>query len=391
MKTFIFLICNILISCLLVAQAFETGQTSVTFIDPDRSNRNISTEIFYPSNTAGTNVPVAEGVFPVLSFGHGFLMNYDAYSIYWETLIPQGYIMVFPKTETGFSPSHPDFGLDLAFLIRQMKAEGADENSMFYQKIAEESSIMGHSMGGGCSFLGAETDTTITAIITFAASAATNPPAFPAAHNLEIPALVFAGQNDSVTPSWANQLPLYDTLLSTCKTYININGGSHCYFGNENQICDFGELLSGSNPTISREEQHEVVFTFLGSWLEYTLKGDVSAFANFQDSLYASSRITFLHDCLTTSVNNPLFQNDWVVFPNPFSDMLKIRILNDKMLKMLNVSFFDWQGKQVFEQNSIPENEISINLQSLPDGLYLVRIITTNGDFTRKVMKKTER
>lgn len=391
MKNIILTCAAISLTVMLAAQSFNIGQTSITFIDPARNNRNISTEIFYPSTTSGTNVPVAEGIFPVLSFGHGFLMNYDAYSIYWENLVPEGYIAAFPKTETGFSPDHQDFALDLAFVIQSMKAEGGNPASMFYQKIAGESSLMGHSMGGGCAYLAAATDTTITSVVSFAASVGTNPPALPVAAGLTLPSLIFSGQNDSVTPFYSNQLPLYQTLSSDCKTYISINGGAHCFFGNQNQICELGELLSGSNPTISREEQHDVVFTFLGSWLDYTLKGDASAFANFQDSLYTSNRITFLHDCLTTSVNNPLFQDDWVVFPNPFSDVLNIRVLNDKMITMLHVSFFDRQGKLVFVKSDIFENETSLNLQNLPDGLYFVRIIATNGEFTGKVMKKTEK
>mgnify|MGYP000848880815 CR=1 FL=1 len=391
MKNIILTCTAILLTTMLEAQSFNIGQTTITFIDPARNNRNIPTEVFYPANTSGINVPVAEGNFPVLSFGHGFLMNYDAYSVYWDDLVPKGYIVALPKTETGFSPNHLDFALDLAFVIQALKAEGFNQASMFYQKVAEESSILGHSMGGGCAYLGVASDTTISSVVSFAASVGTNPPALPVAAGLTLPSLIFSGQNDSVTPYYSNQLPLYQALLSDCKTYISINGGAHCYFGNQNQICDLGELLSGSNPTISREEQHDVVFTFLSPWLDFILKGDNNAFGLFEDSLYTSSRITYLHDCLTTSAPATGLQNNVLVSPNPFSELLSITIRDHQLYKSMQISIFDCWGKVVFKQNNLTQNEISINLQSQPGGLYLVRLSNENGEFTRKVMKLGER
>ena len=60
------------------AQSFEIGRTTITFIDASRGNRSIASEIYYPANSAGINVPVVSTTsesFPVLSFGHGFLMS----------------------------------------------------------------------------------------------------------------------------------------------------------------------------------------------------------------------------------------------------------------------------------------------------------------------------
>lgn len=106
-----------------IAQPFQTGHTSVTFTDPARNNRSIATEIYYPADVSGNNVPVTTAVqdrFPVLIFGHGFTMTWSAYENIWTALAPQGFILAFPKTEGSLFPSHSAFGTDLAFVATQM-------------------------------------------------------------------------------------------------------------------------------------------------------------------------------------------------------------------------------------------------------------------------------
>jgi hypothetical protein len=69
--------------------------------------------------------------FPVISFGHGFVMVHTAYQFLWLDLVPKGYILAFPTTEGSLSPSHLNFGLDLAFIISQMKGKTWMKTSMF--------------------------------------------------------------------------------------------------------------------------------------------------------------------------------------------------------------------------------------------------------------------
>jgi hypothetical protein len=125
-------------NCILVVsfgQPHLIGHKQQTFIDASRSNRNIRAEIYYPSTKTGDNVPVAVGQFPVLVFGHGFVMTWSSYDVVWNAIVPGGYIMVFPVTETSFSPSHSDFGKDIAFLVGAMKAEGAIPYQLFLAQL----------------------------------------------------------------------------------------------------------------------------------------------------------------------------------------------------------------------------------------------------------------
>ena len=56
---------------------YEVGHATITFTDPSRGNRGIPTEIYYPADAAGEDVPLASGLesFPVVTFGHGYLMS----------------------------------------------------------------------------------------------------------------------------------------------------------------------------------------------------------------------------------------------------------------------------------------------------------------------------
>ncbi|MCK6639151.1 MAG: T9SS type A sorting domain-containing protein [Bacteroidia bacterium] len=285
----------------LLAQSYAVGHIQITYNDPARQNRAIQTEIYYPAAVAGESVPVASGTFPVIAYGHGFVMVWSAYQNIWEALVPAGYIVAFPRTEGNVSPVHAEFGADLAFLIAKIQSEGAQNtSSLFYNHVGSTSAVMGHSMGGGSSFLAAENNNSITTMVTMAA-ANTNPSSIAAASNITIPSLVIAGQNDCVAPPAQHQLPMYDSLNSSCKAYVEILGGGHCYFAENNFNCSFGEGTCTPNPTISRAEQQDASQDFALMWLNFYLKNDCAAWTAFQDSMVSSARVNAQMSCAIVS------------------------------------------------------------------------------------------
>jgi dienelactone hydrolase len=311
------------------AQPFSIGQTSVTYSDPDRNNRSIPTQIFYPAANSGSNVPVAGGSFPVIVFGHGFVMSYSAYQFLWEALVPLGYIVALPTTEGGFSPNHSALGLDLRFLVNRLKSEGQNPASLFYEHIADSSAIMGHSMGGGASFLACENFSGVSTMVTFAA-AETNPSAIQAAQHISVPALVFSGSNDCVTPPPNHQLPMYNNLASGCKTFISITGGGHCFFADYNFNCAFGEATCSPSPTISRAQQHAIILNHLVPYFDYMLNGNTASWITFNNLLNNPSGITSSQEC-----NIKLFDLK-VLLEGPFENGLMNTSLNSSVLLPLS-------------------------------------------------------
>jgi len=375
---------SILLHASAFSQPFQVGHTTLTFIDASRNNRPIPTEIYYPALTAGENVPVAPGQFPVLSYGHGFVMTVAAYTNFSDALVPEGYIFALADTESGFSPSHNDLALDLVFIIQSMADENNEPGSLFYNAVAETSAVMGHSMGGGASMLAAANDPSITAVVNHAA-ANTSPSAIQAATEITAPALLFAGSEDCVTPPSQHQEIMFDSLTSDCKTIISITGGGHCYFANYNLLCTIGENSCGPNLTVTREEQQDITISFMIPWLDYVLRGNPDSWQVFLDSLESSARITYQHQCdpaLVPGTETGL--NRLKVFPVPFKDYLRVE--GDGSFRSLKI--YDLTGREVFAAAVGKSPHISLSTGFISPGMYQMVLELDNGvKVARKICK----
>ncbi len=353
------------------SQGQQVGHLQYTFTDPARSNRTIATEIYYPSSTAGNNVPISSGTFPLIVFGHGFVMDWSAYENFWDSLVTDNYIVVFPTTESSFSPVHQDMAEDLKFLITEIKNNGAG-SIITSSSIAGTSAIMGHSMGGGSSFLAAENNSSITTMVSYAA-ANTNPSSIDASKNITIPTLIFSGTNDCVAPPTQHQDIMYDSCAAAFKTQIYIFGGGHCFFANNNLFCSIGEGTCTPTPTISRQEQQTTVNSFLKMWLSYYLKGECTKAQEFQDSLMLSSRISYRQNqplsCLST-IKSSTEKFELNIFPNPISEFIN---LSYKEIKINSISIVDFAMKEyTIPSKYISNNTIQIDASSLCEGIYMV-------------------
>lgn len=285
-----------------LAQAYTVGTKSITWTDPARSNRSVTLEFRYP----GTNTALANGQFPFVIFGHGFQMDQVPYYPYSDSLAKQGYIVGLLTTETGLSPSHPNFAQDLIFAHSKLISESSTNSaSPFYQKVIPKGALGGHSMGGGSTVLSAQYGTPATCYFTFAA-ATTNPSSNAVASSLNKPYLAFAGSLDCIAPPATNQLPMYDSASSPCKVYVNITNGRHCAFGNSNFQCNFGEGFSGcASSPLSTADQINKSLSFLVPFLDYYLKGDCAAWSLFE-SRYSSNTIDVLkRSCVNSVPSNP--------------------------------------------------------------------------------------
>jgi hypothetical protein len=239
---------------------------------------------------------------------------------------------------------------------------------------------MGHSMGGGSSFLAAQNNTQIKTLVNFAA-AETTPSSTTAAALVTVPSLVFAGEEDGVAPPADNQTPMYEALASDCKTYITILGGGHCNFADYNTTCSLGEMFSGSG-SITMEEEHSVIFDFLRPWLAYYLKNVSTEMDVFNDSLDASNRVSYEQDCLTTMLNET-DSYEINIFPNPANSFIEIESLD---LNIKNIQITDLYGRNI--KNINYQNHINkINIDSFSSGVYFLKINTDNGFFIRKFIK----
>jgi len=279
----------------LFSQHYEIGRMEVEFIDHNREDRVIKAFILYPADSAGTGVPVAspdsEG-FPVIVFGHGYLMSVDAYHNIWECAVPEGFVVVLPQSESGMFPSHRELGTDLAFLLDEMVRLERDLISPFFERLRPYGCLMGHSMGGGAAILGAMQSNKVRGLMVLA-PLDTRPSSAEAAQYLTIPSLIFAGSADCITPPEKHQVPIYKSLQSNHKTYISINGGSHCQMAENNRLCNFAESSYNLEPGITREEQHSILERYIIPWLRFYMYGDSNSGRRFDQQLETDPAISF--------------------------------------------------------------------------------------------------
>ena len=294
LPAFVLIILSGVFSNHIQAQPFSVGNFQETFIDDERNNREILTEVYYPILETGEPAP---GIFPLLVFGHGFLMEWSAYENLWSHFVPRGYVMVFPRTEGGFSPSHQNFALDIAFLASAIQELNDDPDSPLYQSLNGRTAAMGHSMGGGAAVLATSYSDMIDVYLGLA-PAETNPSAIAAAQNITQPVLIISGSVDDVTPESIHQIPIYEALATESRGLVSISGGGHCYFANFNFFCNLGESGTSGNITVTREEQQQATADFATPWLDFFLKDDCQGWNELQDSLEQSQRITFMQNTI---------------------------------------------------------------------------------------------
>jgi hypothetical protein len=268
-----------------------------------------------------------------------------------------------------------------------MVALGNQTTSILFTRVSLMNAVMGHSMGGGAAFLAPQFNSNIKSIVTLAA-AETNPSAISAASSLLIPALVIAGQNDCVTPPNANQLAMYTSLGSACKTYVSINGGSHCQMANSNFFCNFGESTCTPQPTITRDQQHIVLEEYLALWLQAQLKLDCIAGLDFNTLINTDSRVTFQKNCSQCEPLNASTvqkKNNIVLVPNPFSS--ELNIMNTEK-ERITINLYDSASRLLLSRVSNNE-QYSLDTNLLASGIYWYEILEENGFSQKgKVIKK---
>lgn len=393
------------ISSLIIFLAFATiafaqyhvGLKQINIYDRARL-RNINTFVFYPATADSNNAPIInDGTkFPVISFGHGFVMSSLAYRWLADALVPYGYIIGFPATEEGV-PNHATFGKDEVEVARALNNYGDSINSFLYQKVNGYTAIGGHSMGGGASYLGMNGVNDITTFFNFSAAETFGIygiVATQAAKNCTRPALVLTGSKDCVAPPVGNSKTMYQNLKSEYKFFANIKDGSHCQFADANKTpCEAGELVACFGTTyIDRNVQQTRTILMLKPWLDFWLKRDCAAITRFYNNSTANiTNIDTLQskiiDCSALSVPTAIKQLkslDAQLFPNPSNGLFSL-VINENY-HQATLSVFDITGKLVDTKLINNQNIIELNYSHLAKGMYQILINTENSNYLNKII-----
>jgi hypothetical protein len=86
-------------------------------------------------------------------------------------------------------------------------------------------------------------------------------------------------------------------------------------------------------------------------------------------------------------INFPEIKLEMVIYPNPTTDLVNLKIENDKT-EYLSYALFDMQGRQV-ATNTITQNETQIQMKHLASAIYLLSVFDKNKLLkTFKIIKK---
>ncbi|MBN1825076.1 MAG: T9SS type A sorting domain-containing protein [Candidatus Eisenbacteria bacterium] len=381
------------------AADYSVGSRTLSYTDPARGNRSVQVDLYYPADAPGEEVPFAAGDFPVLLFGHGYQMNADDYDYIWEGVVPAGYIVAFPRTEEVLFPDHLELGRDIAFLADRLRAANGEPGSPLEGHVDSSVAAGGHSMGGGASLLSLAENPSIDASVTLAA-AETNPSAIAAVQGLTVPALLFAGSRDCVTPPADHQIPMFDSFGAGCKTYLNLTGASHCQFGEYDFLCGLGEIGCPS-PLIDRAAQHDLVVGYLTLFLDAHLRADAAAWSAFTDLLDTAAGITWMQECVAVAVASaapPARSGPEVRLlpnrPNPFNPATTI-VFETAHAGEARLAVYDPAGRAV---RVLAEGRVGAGIheilwdgrdgrgRSAASGVYLVLLRTDGGSDARRIV-----
>lgn len=357
----------------------------LTFIDPDRDNRQVACDVYYPGDAPG---PAG---YPVVALGHGYLMGSGLYYWWGQQLAAAGYVAAVPRTGGELFPDHAVFAADLAFVTRALVQAGQEPQSPLFGLTADRRIVAGHSMGGGCSLLAAATDPGIMAVANFAA-AETNPSAIGVCSQIECPVLLFGGANDCVSPPGQNQIPMYQALEANWRVLAILDGASHCQFAADSFICGLGESCSAD---IARQEQWDRTWYLLEPWLAAVTGSDSSAGSEFSGRVVEAQIWAAIEQAGSLSPAPPPAPGpELLAWPNPFNPLTTLRFhLDDYQVVRLDI--YDLSGRLVAQPLSGPRapgwqtvawDGCDRSGRALASGQYLARLTTSTTTSSLKLI-----
>lgn len=232
------------------------AQRDVTVVRANGST--FTATVHYPATAAqaGSPVDAANGPYPIIAFGHGFVTPISNYASTAAHLASWGFIVMLPQTQGSLFPSHAAFAADFVSALDWMGAQGGVAGSAWAGAVdASRRGAMGHSMGGGAALLAADADPSIRAVVPMAA-AETNPSSTAACNGIAVATRIINGSQDTIVAPSTNG-PMYANLRGPSQL-VTITGGSHCGFiDSAIAFCDSGSITRAAQLAIVRREVTE--------------------------------------------------------------------------------------------------------------------------------------
>ena len=220
--------------------------------------------VHYPAlgTASGSPVDAANGPYPIIAFGHGFVTPVTQYASTCAHLASWGFVVILPQTQGSLFPSHSAFADDLVSALDWMSAQGGTAGSPWAGAVdPARRGAMGHSMGGGCALVAADRDPSIRVAVPFSA-AETNPSSTSACLGVGVATRIIVGSQDTIVAPSTNA-PMFANLRGPSQL-VSITGGFHCGFIDGSiAFCDSGSIPRAEQLAIVRRESTEFLLLYL--------------------------------------------------------------------------------------------------------------------------------
>ncbi|MDQ3049696.1 MAG: T9SS type A sorting domain-containing protein [Bacteroidota bacterium] len=396
-KTVLVAIIGMFLATVSLGQTWEIGYMNMTFVDASRNNRQIETELFYPTDVSGYNVPLGSPItkrYPVIVFGHDQDISWNNYAHLWNKFATQGFIVAVPKTEMGPSMDVVEFAKDLAFIANEFKLMRYQPGSFFFDRHNSKSCFMGHGIGGSAATFAVQYHPLVNTLVSLAATE-TVPSSINAASFVSIPSLVIGGGLDCIAPIATNQMPMFDNIDSECKTFVNMIDATHCHFAQDAGLCANSQLVC---PVSLNNWQFTVMNSnyLIISFLRYYMKSNAPALDKFEWKLINKQGVwTYIFACSESAPRiaaESEMENTtgMSLFPNPVAEgsVLNLSVSSEESthgtLLITNLI-----GQVVSKQEITFDDEeqlLTLQTEFLKSGHYMVSVISAEGRMTKPLI-----
>ncbi len=90
--------------------------------------------------------------------------------------------------------------------------------------------------------------------------------------------------------------------------------------------------------------------------------------------------------CGGLGTNDNLLENNFIIYPNPSNGKINIQPLLD--FGAGTVSIYDMNGREVYTEKTSLQNTVSLNVEGLTTGLYIIQINGVDYNHTAKLVIK---
>ena len=240
----------------------QAARRDVTVVRVDGTT--FTSTVHYPGTAAGVGAAlnVANGPYPIVAFGHGFVCPVSLYQSTGAHLASWGFVVIMPQTQGSLLPSHAALAADMRSSLDWLASEGDNPGSFWAGAIAGgRRGVMGHSMGGGCALLAASQDPRIRVAVPMAA-ADTNPSSVAACGTVRCATRILVGSQDTIVPPSTNA-PMFANLPGSAQL-VSVTGGFHCGFIDSSILfCDSGSITRAQQLAAVRREAAEFLLLYL--------------------------------------------------------------------------------------------------------------------------------